>query len=202
MADIKVPVLAESVSEATLMKWHKKQGDPVKRGDNLIDIETDKVTLEVAALNDGVLTEILKGDGETVESDEVIARIDEVRGGQTNRRDRRLERVKRLLGFVKNIRGGERVSINQEEIFTRQNLVLDFQDRVANPKTFFLLDVMEVHAVHNIFSDPLRQLFLLMPHHHKNVVDAGFFQQVDGIVEKRFSRHADHLERAGIRKRG
>ena len=77
MADVKVPVLAESVSEATLMKWHKKQGDPVKRGDNLIDIETDKVTLEVAALNDGVLTEILKGDGETVESDEVIARIDE-----------------------------------------------------------------------------------------------------------------------------
>ncbi len=63
MVDVKVPVLAESVSEATLMKWHKKAGDKVKRGDNLIDIETDKVTLEVAALSDGVLTEILKGDG-------------------------------------------------------------------------------------------------------------------------------------------
>ena len=75
MVDVKVPVLAESVSEATLMKWHKKQGDSVKRGDNLIDIETDKVTLEVAALSDGVLSEILKGDGETVQSDEVIARI-------------------------------------------------------------------------------------------------------------------------------
>jgi 2-oxoglutarate dehydrogenase E2 component (dihydrolipoamide succinyltransferase) len=75
MVDVKVPVLAESVSEATLMKWHKKQGDVVKRGDNLIDIETDKVTLEVAALNDGVLSEILKGDGELVQSDEVIARI-------------------------------------------------------------------------------------------------------------------------------
>ena len=76
MVDVKVPVLAESVSEATLMKWHKKQGDKVKRGENLIDIETDKVTLEVAALSDGVLTEILKGDGEIVNSEEVIARID------------------------------------------------------------------------------------------------------------------------------
>ncbi len=76
MADVKVPVLAESVSEATLMKWHKKQGDKVKRGDNLIDIETDKVTLEVAALSDGVLSEILKTDGEIVQSEEVIARIE------------------------------------------------------------------------------------------------------------------------------
>ena len=75
MVDVKVPVLAESVSEATLIKWHKKQGDTVKRGDNLIDIETDKVTLEVAAMSDGVLSEILKGDGEIVQSDELIARI-------------------------------------------------------------------------------------------------------------------------------
>ena len=74
--DVKVPVLAESVAEATLMNWHKKPGDAVSRGDSLIDIETDKVTLEVAALNDGVLVEILKGDGELVESNEVIARID------------------------------------------------------------------------------------------------------------------------------
>jgi len=76
IVDVKVPVLAESVSEATLISWHKKQGDVVKRGDNLIDIETDKVTLEVAALSDGVLTEIVKGNGENVQSDEVIARID------------------------------------------------------------------------------------------------------------------------------
>lgn len=74
--DVKVPVLAESVAEATLMNWHKKPGDSINRGDSLIDIETDKVTLEVAALNNGVLVEILKGDGELVESNEVIARID------------------------------------------------------------------------------------------------------------------------------
>lgn len=74
--DIKVPVLAESVAEATLMNWHKKPGDAISRGDSLIDIETDKVMLEIAALNDGVLVEILKGDGELVESNEIIARID------------------------------------------------------------------------------------------------------------------------------
>ncbi len=73
---IKVPVLAESVAEANLLSWHKKVGDFVKLGDNLIDIETDKVTLEVAAPNEGVLIEILKQDGDSVESDEIIAIID------------------------------------------------------------------------------------------------------------------------------
>jgi 2-oxoglutarate dehydrogenase E2 component (dihydrolipoamide succinyltransferase) len=74
--EVKVPVLAESVAEASLLKWHKKVGDKVSRGDSLIDIETDKVTLEVAAPNDGILTEILKQDGEEVKSNEVIARIE------------------------------------------------------------------------------------------------------------------------------
>ena len=83
LVDIKVPVLAESVAEATLLTWQKRVGEQVKRGDNLIDIETDKVTLEVAALNDGVITEILKDDGATVESDEVIARIDTETTGST-----------------------------------------------------------------------------------------------------------------------
>ena len=74
--EVKVPVLAESVAEATLLNWHKNVGDTVSRGDSLIDIETDKVTLEVAAPNDGVLAEILKQNGEEVHSDEVIARIE------------------------------------------------------------------------------------------------------------------------------
>ncbi len=76
LVEVKVPMLAESVAEATLMTWHKQVGDEVKRGDSLIDIETDKVTLEVAAPNNGVLTEIIRNDGDTVTSDEVIARID------------------------------------------------------------------------------------------------------------------------------
>jgi len=84
LVDVKVPVLAESVAEATLMTWQKRAGDQVKRGDNLIDIETDKVTLEVSALNDGVILEILKDDGEIVQSDEIIARIDtEAKAGAT-----------------------------------------------------------------------------------------------------------------------
>ena len=76
LVDVKVPVLAESIAEATLLKWQKQAGERVERGENLIDIETDKVTLEVSALNNGVLAEILKENGAIVESDEVIARID------------------------------------------------------------------------------------------------------------------------------
>ncbi len=75
LIDIKVPMLAESVSEATLVNWHKKPGEVIKRGQNLIDIETDKVTLEITAPEDGVLEEILKEDGMDVSSDEIIARI-------------------------------------------------------------------------------------------------------------------------------
>lgn len=76
LVDVKVPVLAESIAEATLLKWQKQAGERVERGENLIDIETDKVTLEVSALNNGVLAEILKENGAIVDSDEVIARID------------------------------------------------------------------------------------------------------------------------------
>lgn len=74
--EVKVPVLAESVTAANLLSWHQKVGDFVTRGDNLIDIETDKVTLEVAAPNNGVLIEILKQDGADVASNEIIAIID------------------------------------------------------------------------------------------------------------------------------
>ncbi len=78
--EIKVPVLAESVAEANLLNWHKTVGDRVERGDNLIDIETDKVTLEVAAPMAGVLKEIIKQDGDDVRSDELIALIDTTPG--------------------------------------------------------------------------------------------------------------------------
>jgi 2-oxoglutarate dehydrogenase E2 component (dihydrolipoamide succinyltransferase) len=74
--EVKVPQLSESVSEATLVAWHRKAGEPVKRDENLIDIETDKVVLELPAPVDGVLARILKEDGSTVTSGEVIAVID------------------------------------------------------------------------------------------------------------------------------
>ena len=74
--EVKVPQLSESVAEATLLIWHKKAGDAVTRDENLIDIETDKVVLELPAPDDGVLIEVLKGDGGIVVSGEIIARID------------------------------------------------------------------------------------------------------------------------------
>src|SRR4051812_2045835 len=74
--EVKVPQLSESVSEATLLDWHKKEGEPVKRDENLIDIETDKVVLELPAPADGVLVKILKSAKDSVGSGYVIARID------------------------------------------------------------------------------------------------------------------------------
>jgi 2-oxoglutarate dehydrogenase E2 component (dihydrolipoamide succinyltransferase) len=79
--EVKVPQLSESVSEATLVAWHRKAGEPVKRDENLIDIETDKVVLELPAPVDGVLARILKEDGSTVTSGEVIAVIDAAAAG-------------------------------------------------------------------------------------------------------------------------
>jgi 2-oxoglutarate dehydrogenase E2 component (dihydrolipoamide succinyltransferase) len=74
--EVKVPQLSESVAEATLLEWKKKPGDAVKADEILIEIETDKVVLEVPAPASGVLTEILRTDGSTVASGELIARVD------------------------------------------------------------------------------------------------------------------------------
>ncbi len=74
--EVQVPQLSESVAEATLLQWHKKVGEAVARDENLIDIETDKVVLELPAPAQGVIVEIVKGDGSTVVAGEVIARID------------------------------------------------------------------------------------------------------------------------------
>ncbi len=74
--EVKVPQLSESVAEATMLTWHKKVGDAVARDENLIDIETDKVVLELPAPAAGVLIKIIKGDGTTVVADEIIAVID------------------------------------------------------------------------------------------------------------------------------
>ncbi len=75
--EVKVPVLPESVSDATIATWHKKAGDTVKRDENLVDLETDKVVLEVPAQADGVLKEIRKETGATVTSQEILAIIEE-----------------------------------------------------------------------------------------------------------------------------
>src|SRR3989441_10194891 len=76
LIEIKVPQLSESVAEATLLAWHKKVGEAVKREENLIDIESDKVVLELPAPAEGVRANIIKGDGSAVKADEVIATLD------------------------------------------------------------------------------------------------------------------------------
>ena len=76
LVEVKVPQLSESVSEATLLQWKKKAGDAVARDEVLVEIETDKVVLEVPAASAGVLSEIVQPDGSTVTSDQLIAKID------------------------------------------------------------------------------------------------------------------------------
>jgi len=75
--ELKVPVLPESVSDATIASWHKKVGQAVARDENLVDLETDKVVLEVPSPVDGVIKEIRFESGATVTSEQVLAIIEE-----------------------------------------------------------------------------------------------------------------------------
>ncbi len=79
--DVKVPMLPESVADATVAIWHKKPGETVTCDENLLDLETDKVVLEVPAPASGVLGEILKAEGTTVVSDELLTRINSIEAG-------------------------------------------------------------------------------------------------------------------------
>jgi len=81
--EITVPVFPESVTDGTLVAWHKKPGEAVSRGDILADVETDKVVFEVPAPVDGVLEEILEQDGATVVSGQLLARLNDVAGGKS-----------------------------------------------------------------------------------------------------------------------
>ncbi|MGF6147622.1 Dihydrolipoyllysine-residue succinyltransferase component of 2-oxoglutarate dehydrogenase complex [Kingella potus] len=76
IVEVNVPVFAESITEGTLLAWHKKAGEAVARDEVLVDIETDKVVLEVPAPQAGVLVEIIVNEGDTVESQQVLAKID------------------------------------------------------------------------------------------------------------------------------
>src|SRR3954470_1466667 len=76
IVEVKVPQLSESVAEATLLQWKKKPGEKVEIDEILIEIETDKVVLEVPAPSAGVLAQIVRNDGDTVVAEEVIAKID------------------------------------------------------------------------------------------------------------------------------
>src|SRR5258705_11020682 len=77
MLSIKVPPLGESIVEATVSRWLKKEGDVVAAGDTLVDLETDKITVEVPALKPGVLTKRTKAEGEVVHVDDILGELDE-----------------------------------------------------------------------------------------------------------------------------
>jgi len=81
--EIKAPVFPESVADGTVATWHKQPGEQVSRDELLVDIETDKVVLEVVAQNDGVIKEVLKGEGDTVLSAEVLAIFEDGASGST-----------------------------------------------------------------------------------------------------------------------
>jgi 2-oxoglutarate dehydrogenase E2 component (dihydrolipoamide succinyltransferase) len=74
--EVRVPTLPESVNDATVLTWHKKPGDAVQRDETLVDLETDKVVLEVPAPHDGVLSEIAAGDGSLVKAGDLLARME------------------------------------------------------------------------------------------------------------------------------
>src|SRR5476651_653838 len=74
--EIKAPTFPESVADGTVATWHKKPGDAVKRDDLIVDIETDKVVLEVLATADGVMGAIVKNEGDVVLSDELLGTMD------------------------------------------------------------------------------------------------------------------------------
>src|SRR3954463_14466530 len=81
MLPIKVPPLGESIVEATVSRWQKKEGDAVAAGDTLVELETDKITVEVPALKPGVLAKQAKKEGDVVHVDDVLGELDETAGG-------------------------------------------------------------------------------------------------------------------------
>lgn len=93
--EIKVPVFPESISEGTIAKWYKKPGEPVKRDEHILDVETDKIVLEVSAPADGTIKEIKKNEGATVKSEEVVGHFEE---GAVAKTDTGAKEAKELQG--------------------------------------------------------------------------------------------------------
>ena len=117
--EVKVPQLPESITEATLVNWHKKPGEPVKRDENLIDVETDKVVLELPAPADGVLVEVTRPDGATVTSNDIIGVIytdNRIRSGIFSESERDL-----LIAFANQAA----VSIENARLFSSLNRTLE-----------------------------------------------------------------------------
>ncbi|MCK4951546.1 MAG: E3 binding domain-containing protein, partial [Gammaproteobacteria bacterium] len=109
--EVKVPGFPESVADGTVVTWHKKAGEFVKRDENIVDIETDKVVFEVPAPEDGILQEILEAEGVTVVSGQLLARMDPANG-----KDRAADTPERKQTPTKEIQA-EKTSGSNIEIF-------------------------------------------------------------------------------------
>ena len=156
LVEVKVPMLSESVAEATLISWHKKEGERVDRDENLIDIETDKVVLELPAPATGVLAKITKGDGATVVGGEVIATKSDQAGYQN-----------RLLGGVGRFLAGQ-IKRQAPDLETRVT-VLGHLQRGGTPCAFdrILATQFGVAAVDLIKE---KQYGYMVAYRHPNIV--------------------------------
>lgn len=98
--EVKVPLLPESISDATVSTWHKKAGDTVSRDENIVDLETDKVMLEVPAPSDGIIKEIVKPTGSVVQAQEILAIIDSA-GAAKQETEKKAEQKQDEQAFAK-----------------------------------------------------------------------------------------------------
>ena len=136
MKEVKVPILPESISEATVAVWHKKPGEFVEIDDVIVEIETDKVVLEVPAEEAGILTEILAKEGETVGEQQVLALLDEEAKSTAAPKEPKEE--------VKEVKAEEPIAPKQESV---QEIIKETIEEVAAPEP--IKEELKIPAVNN-----------------------------------------------------
>ena len=136
MKEVKVPILPESISEATVAVWHKKPGEFVEIDDVIVEIETDKVVLEVPAEEAGILTEILAKEGETVGEQQVLALLDDEAKSTAATKEPKEE--------VKEVKAEEPIAPKQESV---QEIIKETIEEVAAPEP--IKEELKIPAVNN-----------------------------------------------------
>ena len=136
MKEVKVPILPESISEATVAVWHKKLGEFVEIDDVIVEIETDKVVLEVPAEEAGILTEILAKEGETVGEQQVLALLDDEAKSAVATKEPKEE--------VKEVKAEEPIPPKQESV---QEIIKETIEEVAAPEP--IKEELKIPAVNN-----------------------------------------------------
>ena len=136
MKEVKVPILPESISEATVAVWHKKPGEFVEIDDVIVEIETDKVVLEVPAEEAGILTEILAKEGETVGEQQVLALLDDEAKSAVATKEPKEE--------VKEVKAEEPIPPKQESV---QEIIKETIEEVAAPEP--IKEELKIPAVNN-----------------------------------------------------